>query len=111
MVVPHSQLSARKVYEHENTGSFYTGQAPGPTVPKKDMLQPGWGAVSLPTFLSSEFHSCSCKDPWLALLCPAYLSPFRIQLHFLSPSKVPLTVAGLQLPLRCFSQGCCLWKM
>lgn len=65
MTVPHAQLSATKVNEHENTDRFYTGQAPGPTVPKKDMLQPGWGSLSLPTFLSSEFHSCSGKDPWL----------------------------------------------
>lgn len=50
MTVPHSQLSATKVNEHENTDRFYTGQAPGPTVPKKDMLQPGWG-VSLLTHI------------------------------------------------------------
>lgn len=42
MVVPHSQLSVMKVNGHETTG-----QAPGPTVPKKDMLQPGWGGSLL----------------------------------------------------------------
>lgn len=48
MAVPHSQLSATKVNEHENTGSFYIVQAPGPIVPKKDMLQPGWGQSPYP---------------------------------------------------------------
>lgn len=56
MVVPFSNLSATKVKGHENIGSFYMGQAPGPIVPSKDMLQPGWESVSLPTSLSSEFH-------------------------------------------------------